>query len=450
MPVEALNFTTTRQGKIMTRPNRNAAAAITLAVVISSQPSLAADGPSKLGDPVPVANGITFDPILDARLRWEDVNQPTTTLKTADAVTVRVRAGFELKDVPSHLSFLAEAEGTLAIDGKFNAFPYALTNSQRQPQYATVADPNNIALNRLQIQYRTKALGLTLGRQRINLDDERWVGSSGWRQNEQTFNAVRGEAELGPLSVDTTYSNRQNTIYGDEGGPRVGYNGRFWFLTGGIKTGPVTTKGFAYLLDYDPTSFGFQGNSSQTYGFRSTGSFMILPKLKVNLAGSFARQSSYADNPTRYAASYGAAEAGLDIANLTVKGGYELLGGDTHAVSATGAFTTFAMQTPMATLHKFNGWADLFLATPAKGLQDTYAAAAYRFTEVKAIPGLNAQIIYHKFGSDIGSLRYGHETDGAIGFKTGPVGWLVKYADYVARGFGVDTKKFWLQAEFKL
>jgi hypothetical protein len=42
------------------------------------------------------------------------------------------------------------------------------------------------------VQYATKALDLTLGRQRINLDDQRFVGSVGWRQNEQTFDAVRG------------------------------------------------------------------------------------------------------------------------------------------------------------------------------------------------------------------------------------------------------------------
>ena len=431
-------------------PTTALAATLALALVAAAQPALAANTATKFGDPVPVADGVTFDPILDARLRWEDVDQPTTALKTADAVTMRVRAGFELKDAPTHLSFLAEAAGNLAIDDHYNAFPYALTGSQRRPQYATVADPNNIALNRLQLQYRTANLGLTVGRQRINLDDERWVGSVGWRQNEQTFNAVRGEAKFGPVSLDATYADRQNTIYGNDGGPRVGYDGQFWFLTGGIKTGPVMTRGFAYLLDYDPTSFAFQNNSSQTYGFRSTGSLKLLPKLKLNFAGSFARQSAYKDNPTRFAATYGAAEAGLGLANLTVKAGYELLGADTRALSATGAITTIAMQTPMATLHKFDGWADLFLTTPAKGLQDSYAGVAYRFAEVKAVPGLNAQVTYHQYGSDIGSLRYGHETDASVGFKTGPISWLVKYADYVARGFGVNTRKFWLQAEFSL
>lgn len=421
---------------------------IALALTAASQPAFAADAAPKFGDPVPVVDGVTFDPIFDARLRWEDVSQPTTTIKTADAVTMRIRAGFELKDASTHLSLLAEAAGNLAFNGQFNAFPYALTTQQRRPQYATIADPDNVALNRLQLQYRTKDLGLTVGRQRINLDDERWVGSVGWRQNEQTFNAVRGEAKLGPVSFDGTYADRQNSIYGNDGGPRIGYDGKFWFLTAGIKTGPVMTKGFAYLLAYDPTSFTFQNNSSQTYGFRSAGSLKLLAGMKLNFAGSVARQSAYKDNPTRFAATYAAAEAGLDLSNLTVKAGYELLGADIRGRSATGGITTIAMQTPMATLHKFNGWADLFLTTPTKGLQDSYAGIAYRFTELPAVPGLNAQVTYHQYGSDVGSLGYGHETDAAVGFRTGPVRWQVAYADYTARGFGVNTRKFWLQSEY--
>ena len=39
------------------------------------------------------------------------------------------------------------------------------------------------------------------------------------------------------------------------------------------------------------------------------------------------------------------------------------------------------------------------------------------------------------------------ERNASIGFKTGKIAWLAKYADYTARGFGSDTSKFWLQAE---
>ena len=118
--------------------------------------------------------------------------------------------------------------------------------------------------------------------------------------------------------------------------------------------------------------------------------------------------------------------------------GYELLGSDSGR----------AVQTPMATLHKFNGWADLFLTTPNGGLEDIYGGIAYKFDGVKALPGLNAAVTYHRFSSDAGSVRFGDEWDASLGFKLGRVGLLAKYADYSAKGFGVDTRKLWLQAEF--
>ncbi len=64
-----------------------------------------------------------------------------------------------------------------------------------------------------------------------------------------------------------------------------------------------------------------------------------------------------------------------DVA-LAVKGigtlgvGYELLGSDDGVA---------AFQTPLATLHKFNGFADQFLVTPAGGLQDIYFYAKAGF-----------------------------------------------------------------------
>ncbi|MBW8752843.1 MAG: alginate export family protein [Sphingomonadales bacterium] len=416
-----------------------------------AQPALAAPAP-KFGDPVKVSSELTIDPIFDARLRWEHVDQPTTE---ADAVTMRLRAGVEFKHA-SGLSLLAEGEGTLALLGDYNAFPFAVASNQRRPQYSTVPDPNNVELNRLQLQYKGKAVTLTLGRQRINLDDQRWVGSVGWRQNEQTFDAVRGEAKFGPISLDGTYSISQRTIFGiDAGrtsdfaagtGPRQDYDGDFVFLGAGAKLGPVQVKAFTYLLDYDPAFF--RANSSQTYGARATASFPLMPKVKLNLAGSYARQSNYGSNPTAYSADYIAAEGGLAIKALTLTAGYEKLGSD----AAAAAGTSRAVQTPMATLHKFNGWADVFLTTPNKGLQDVYLGAAYKFDGVKALPGLNAAVTWHTYDSDVGSLDYGDEWDASLGFKIGKVGLLAKYANYRRHGTqdfatDLDTEKFWLQAE---
>ena len=407
------------------------------AALAFAQPALAQSKP--LIAPLAIAPGTTLAPLLDMRLRWEDIDQPATR---ADAVTLRARAGFEVKNAPSHLSLLAEAAGTEALDKDYSAFPFPTTDSQKRAGFSTVADPQTIQLN---LAFQTKTTTLTLGRQRINLDDERFVGASGWRQNEQTFDAVRGVQSFAlpgvPFTVDVTYSDKQHTVFGQTG-TRDAYHGRFWFIGAGAKLGPVNLKAFSYLLDYDPTAFTIQNNSAQTYGLRATTVLPLSKAVKLSLAGSFARQSSYGTTPFHFAADYAAAEGKLSGFGLTGTVGYELLGSDggLHAV-----------QTPMATLHKFNGWADIFLAaTPNAGLQDVYGGLAYSFPTVKAVKGLTAQVIWHQYDAAQGGKGYGHEIDSALGFRTGHVGWLVKYADYTARGFGTNTQKVWLEADFSL
>jgi hypothetical protein len=402
-----------------------------------SQPALAAPPKAQPGDPIKMGDGFTLDPIIDARLRYENVDTPTLD---ADAATLRVRAGAELKH-RSGLAFLAEAEGTLALDKSYNAFPFVIADSQRRPGYAVVADPMSIELNRLQLQYKSKALTVTVGRQRINLDDQRFVGAAAWRQNEQTFDALRGEAKLGPVNLDATYAISQRTVFGSDGGPRTAYDGDFVFLGAGAKVGPVQVKAFSYLLDYDPQeqlgALATGNADTQTYGVRVTTSLPLTKTVKLNLAASYARQSNWQDNPASYGVDYIAAEAGLATGPATLTAGYEQLG-------SNGAR---AFQTPMATLHKFNGWADLFLTTPAGGLVDWYGGAALKFPKVKALPGLNAAVTYHRFESDVGSVHYGDEWDASLGFKLGRIGVLAKVADYDADLFGVNTRKLWLQME---
>jgi len=392
------------------------------ALVGGASPAFAQSKPIAIGD------GVTLQPIIDARLRYEAVDRDKP-LTDADAVTLRLRSGFELKSGP--FAFLAEAEGTLGIDNDYND-----TNAGNGVEpFAIVADPENVELNRLQLQYKTKAFTATVGRQRINLDDQRFVGAVGWRQNEQTFDAVRGEATIGPVSLDGTYAISQRTIFGVDAGPRQAFDGDFIFLGAGVKAGPITIKAFGYLLDFDETiQFA---NSSKTFGARAVGAIPLGGKAKLNVAASYARQKDYGDNPFNYSADYIAGELGSTVAGFSIAAGYEKLG------SGTGR----AFQTPMATLHKFNGWADIFLTTPAAGLQDYYATIAYKF-DVKALPGLNAGITYHRFDSDAGDLRYGDEWNASIGFKVRKVGVLVKYADYDARRFSVDTQKLWLQLEW--
>jgi len=411
------------------------AATAIAAPIALAQPALAAPG-----DPVKVSDTLAIDPIVEARLRYEGVDTPTVD---ADAITVRLRAGAELKHA-SGLSLLAEGEGTLALDKSYNAFPFVIADTQRRPQYAVVADPMNVELNRLQVQYKSKAATLTVGRQRINLDDQRFVGSVGWRQNEQTFDAARAEVKLGPVALDGTYAIGQRTIFGIDGGPRQSFDGNFAFLGAAGKIGPVSLKAFSYLLDYDTREqAGIKANAdSKTFGARASASFDLSKQAKLSLTASYARQSAWQENPLSFSADYIYADAGIAYGPFGLTGGYEKLGSDAVAGGRR------AVQTPMATLHKFNGWADLFLTTPDNGLEDLWIGATWKFPQVKALPGLNAAITWHRFDSDFGSIHYGNEWDASIGFKLGRVNILAKYADFDARAAGfADTRKFWLQAE---
>lgn len=380
------------------------------------------------------ADRLQIKPSLDVRARYESVAQGELD---ADALTFRLRTGAEA--TLARFSLLVEVEGTLAPVDTYNAFPFPLPNeSQWRPHNAVIADPENAELNRLQLQYKLDKGAVTLGRQRINLDDQRWVGSVGWRQNEQTFDAARAEARLGPVAIDLAYAISQRTVFGADAGFRTALDGDFVFAGLSSKLGPVQGKLFAYLLDYDEALF--LANSSQSYGGILAGAVPLGAGRQVSLRASYARQSDYADNPFEYAAEYLAFEGASTIAGFTVAAGWEQLGSDTGR----------AVQMPMATLHKFNGWADLFLSTPQAGLEDAYVSVGRKFENVKLLPGLNLNVTFHQFDSAAGDVEFGTEWDASAGFKLGTVGVLLKYADYYAEGFGTDTRKLWLQAEWVL
>ncbi|HEX7822679.1 MAG TPA: alginate export family protein [Sphingobium sp.] len=402
------------------------------------------------------AQEIKFKPIVDARLRYETVEQngpaPLSRDRDADAVTLRLRMGGELSKGP--FAVLGEAEGTLAIDEDYNS------GVNGRSAYPIVADPQNVELNRLQVQYRTKPLVVTIGRQRINLDDQRFVGSVAWRQNEQTFDAARIEyMGIKNLKVDLTYAIAARTIWGIDGG-KFGATGRPARLDGdnvfanvSYKFKPGTLTGFAYIVDEDEPVLALQRNSSLTYGARFAGGLPLSRKIKISYLLSYARQSDHGRNPVRYEADYAAAEGNVEAYGFKLTGGYELLGSD---AGATGIVGGYAFQTPFATLHKFNGWADKFLTTPATGIQDYYAGIGYTVPKVGSTGPLVAGFTFHRFDSDRNAIHYGDEYNAQVSLKISKhLTALVKYADYERNGIAsyagdADTKKFWAQIDYAL
>ncbi|NIJ09297.1 hypothetical protein FHS31_002929 [Sphingomonas vulcanisoli] len=399
--------------------------------ILLSAAALAVAGPA-------CAQSIALNPLVDLRTRYESVDQ-TGVADKAEALTLRLRGGLQASSGP--WSVLVEGQGTLA------AVNHYFDGLHVDAAHPLVADPQTIALYRAQLQYRSKALTITAGRQRIVLDDERFVGAVNFRDNGQTFDAVRAEiTPIAGLKADVSYAWSDRTIWGIDGvGARQqAVSGRNILanLSYGTKLGTITA--FAYLIDQDETLVQAYQLSSQSYGVRFTGAHALSKHAKLSYQASYATQSDYHRNPNEYRADYYLIDATLDAYGWKAGGGYEVLGADKGV-----ALTSF--QTPLATGFKFQGWADKFLTTPPNGVRDLYGSLGYGWKAIGPAKGVTVQAVYHRFDSDRLGQHYGNEIDLLATAKLGKHTQLsVRYADYRATTFLTDTRKLWLQADWAL
>ena len=379
-------------------------------------------------------------PILDARYRFENVDQ-NNDLRDANAQTLRTRAGFQSGQWYG-LSGLLEVDNVSRIgDDAYNS------TRNGQKEYAVVADPDGTEVNQALLRYDHKLGSAVLGRQRINLDNQRFIGSVAWRQNEQTFDGALTQLKpLDGLTLSYAYLDQVNTVFGPENGRYdnatnpANIDGHSHLINAQYVFMPqLTATAYSYLLDLDniavaPTAA--EGTlSSQTSGLRLNGVVA-----GVSYALEYAQQKDYGDNPLELDSEYYLAELGYTLKGVQLKAGYEVLGGDNGSGNR-------AFQTPLATKHAFQGWADQFLTTPADGIEDAYVGVT------APLLGGTLQAWYHDFSTEQGSDEYGNEIDLSYahpipGVK-GLVG-LLKYATYDSddKARTVDTDKVWLQLQY--
>ena len=365
-------------------------------------------------------------PIFDTRLRYESVEQDGLA-DTAGAMTLRGRLGFETGKVLD-TALLAEGEFVRPIIEDYNS----TTNGNSD--FPIVADPRSSEVNRLQLVNTSLPLTtVTLGRQRIVLDDHRFVGNVGWRQNEQTFDAIRiVNKSVEHLTVDLTYLDQVNRVYGHDS-PQGRYYGDSVLANASYEMAPGKLTAFAYRVAIDPIA-GVPGavrDASETFGLRFAG-VRPVNAVKLSYIASYATQQETASNPLSFDLDYYLGELNAAYGPYSVGAGIEVLEGN-----GTKGFTT-----PLATLHKFQGWADKFLATPVNGIDDRYVTAGVT-RNLLAVVGS-----YHRYTAEHGSMDYGSEVDLQAQAKWQRVTGALKYANYAADGLMTDTNKWWLQVEY--
>lgn len=349
----------------------------------------------------------------DFRLRYEDVDLDSVH---SDGLTLRSRLKFRTDTYRSTFVVveIEDVRNVLSINDENDLIP----------------DPEITEIDQAFIQYTGIKFVSKLGRQVIALDGQRFIGHVGWRQDRQTFDAFR--TTLSPtaaLSFEFIYIYKRNRILAEA----ADANSNDILFNVSYQTSLGKLVSYAYLLDDE-----FRDEQSDTFGVSFNGAAGDTIKFRYSL--EYASQS-IANNDLNYNTDYILAEIGASISDITVKMGYEMLGSDGGMASFT---------TPLATLHKFNGWNDIFLGgtfNPLKmpdGLKDKYVSLR------TTVSGVTITALYHKYYADEKSTSYGDEASfSATKLFGSGFSLQVKYSNYNAADFGENTEKLWLTVGYK-
>ena len=370
----------------------------------------------------------------DFRYRYEYVDQDSLPDK-ARAQTARMRLGY-MTPTWQGLTGYVEGESIVEIDDHYN------NGHNGRTTYPRVGDPADLAFNQLYLSYALpgKNNNVTVGRQYLNFDNQRWIGWSKFRQNDATFDAARiALAPTDKMTVDYAYSISSHRSAGSRQSSGD-FNGDMHMIHADYKL-PYDLKlaGYGYWLDLDPYIATL---ASKTFGARAE----WRPKkewvsgITPLATAEFAKQSDMGANPRNYDEWYHWLELGGSYKGYSLTGVFEHLGGN-----GVGSVTM-----PMSSLHTFNGWVDKFGTTPVNGLNDyflTFKAPIGLPWEGQKL-GFETQL--HQYDSDVNDQDYGKEID--IGFTYTPIEnhtILAQVGRYYADDFSDDTTKAWLAYEFK-
>lgn len=388
---------------------------------------------------------VSGKPTVNVRGRIELAK--VTGLERSEAYTLRTRIGYGTK--PFHGVRVYTNFENIATPTTSTFFDP--TNPPNAGGQTPIVDPPGTEVNEGFLEIvRPDWLGSQLkgGREAIVYDDARFIGDVAWRQNQQTFDGIEVRTSLGleGLSAKYAWIGHVNRIFGGGGSNpdlrdfesnsqliHIGYDG----------VPHAKLVAFAYLLDLenDQSTGDPDGASSQSYGFRATGDFGLTEKLSLDYVASYAWQANYGDKAVDYSANYVDAGFGLRWAGLgRVAAGFELLGSDDGVQQ---------FSTPLATAHKFNGWADVYLNNGGvTGLRDLRASVA------PALPWkLAGELVYHRFWDDESGALRGNEIDGMLKRPFGSYLTVLAKGAYFNSATDAfaedDTWRFWFDIEVK-
>jgi hypothetical protein len=374
--------------------------------------------------------------LLDARLRYEAVEDAGLP-EEGRALTGRLRLGVETGRLDG-VSLLAEVDAnqTLGIDD-FNS------GVNGRAGYPLVPDPNSRRVNRLHLTWEGTGLDrFVVGRQRLAFDDQRFVSNSGFRQNEQTFDAVHlrlGDQTEG--TVEYAWAWQVNRTSGSRS-PSGTENASLHLVRAALPAPGGELVGFAWFMGFDQALLA---QSNRTLGGRYTGQAPLADGAWGRVAASFAHQKEYGDNPEAFNLRYGRLDvgAGLEASGVQATLSLERLGGD--------GFRGFV--TPLTTGHGFQGFSGRLSAARAgglaDGLEDRRAEVAWIRPGDSGVP-VEVRLRRHEFRTTGTGADLGAEWNVSLRATPRPgLAVQVEYADFEQAGEGpLPLRRGWITLEY--
>jgi hypothetical protein len=334
------------------------------------------------------------------KARYESVETPTTTTGQAKAMTMGYRFGYE---TGAYHDFAVNVQA----QGVWGNKQYAdgQTDSTQAAGLNTVNDPAGVNLSQAHLIYRGIAdTTIKQGRQVLRYDDDRWVGNVDWRQNWQTYDASSiTNKSIADTTIQAAYVTNVNRVTTD--GAAAAGNTHMKSTLVNVNNKSLSFAdivAYNYRLDYtNPLYAAASNGNANTFGSTNTTGVKLAKEgidvagFKLGWTGEMAQQKNFKQNTTSYTAKYTniGASVGGSLGKLTLA--QEVLGSDNGV----------GLQTPLATLFAFNGWADKFTVTPKNGLKDSYLRGRSN------VAGIVVGADYHQFKSDAGSMSLGREVD---------------------------------------
>jgi len=430
--------------------------AVALTAIIGSASSLSASE-----DGVNIFNDIKVKGEIRPRYEYANVDKATST--SANAFTSRLHL--------TVTSGLLSVEGLSATVGvqSVNNFGYtnynlpgsnANTDSDGLP-YDVINDPNVAMLSEASLDYTTGGTTLHAGRSQVNLDNQRFIGTVGWRQLERSYDTVyAANNSIEGLSLLGAY------VYGFAGvGGVTTTESNSVLLNVKYKVADaLVITAYDYMLN-SPTKTGpYAGND--TIGLSLTGKVDL--GAKITYRAEYAIQNDATMDFRKTDATADNFKADANYFNLDLAANFSgfIAGLNYEHFSGSESAGTTTFNPALGTNHKFNGWADIFFvgnAGPDGGLNDANLRLGYK---TKGFGKLLA--VYHNFQADedmaiVGATgtttNLGSEIDVVYANKIPGVNGLtglVKYASYSAGGdettfknTNQDKQVAWLQLDYK-